>query len=66
MPGSVIDRSKMHKNSTLFTSSFIVLFNIAGQFKYLLDSRTTPSKATLLSRQLGVDNRFESKQEAFK
>jgi len=66
MPDSVIGRSKIHKDETRLTSSFIALFNIASQFDNLLGSRAVPSKATLSGRQMGVDNRLESKQEVFK
>jgi len=67
MPDSVTGRSKIHDNKTRFSSSLIALFNIASQFDNLLDSTATSSKATLLGRQLGVDNRLKLKQkEAFK
>jgi len=45
MPDTVIDRSKIHKDETRLTSSFIALFNIASQFAYLLGSRATPSNS---------------------
>ena len=63
MPDSVIGRSKIHKDETRLTSSFIALFNIASQFDNLLGSRAVPSKDTLSGRQMGVDNRLESKQK---
>jgi len=67
MPDSVKGRSKIHENKTRFSSSLIAVFNIASQFDNLFDSRATSSKATLLGRQLGVDNKLKSKQkEAFK
>jgi len=67
MPDSVIGCSKIHENKTRFSSSLTALFNIASQFDNLLDSRATSPKASLLGRQLGIDNRLKSKQkEAFK
>jgi len=66
MPDSVIGRNKIHQNHTQLTSSHIALLNIASQFHDLLDSRATTSKATLLGRQQGGDDRLELKQEAFK
>ena len=66
MSDSVIGRSKIHENKTRFSFSLIALFNIASQFDNLLGSRAVPSKDTLSGRQMGVDNRLESKQEVFK